>query len=131
MARFSRWVATIAEICMFLTSAAFLVTVDPRALVVWLAVGTLYIIGGFAAAWRGAALPQDELDEAPSIVSWTWIPRCSPQQPVQLQLSPRSSLTTRLPGAAARRLWVVHPRGVATPPSFTGTAVSGQSQTLR
>lgn len=72
--RWFRWIATAAETCIFLTGAAFLVTLDVRALVAWLAIGTLYLAGGFAAVWKGEPLARDELATAPSVARWTWIP---------------------------------------------------------
>lgn len=72
--RWFRWIATAAEASIFLASVAFLFTLDARALAIWLTIGTLYLVGGFAAVWKGRPLASDEIAAAPSIVRWLWIP---------------------------------------------------------
>lgn len=71
--RWIRWAGTAAEVCIFLASLAFLVTLEVWALVAWLAVGTLYVIGGFAAVWRGGPIEADASAALRSVTRWSWI----------------------------------------------------------
>lgn len=75
--RRSRWfrgIATAAETLIFLSSVAFLVTVEVWALSAWLVIGTLYVIGGLAAIWSGEPVAADEVVAAKSVSRWSWIP---------------------------------------------------------
>ena len=74
--RRSRWfrgIATAAEVCMFLASVTFLVTVEVWALGAWLVIGTVYVAGGLAAIWSGKPVEADEVLAAKSISRWSWI----------------------------------------------------------
>lgn len=71
--RWFRWVATAAEVGIFLASLAFLITVDVWALTTWLVVGTLYVIGGFVAVWNGGPIEAGETRALRSATRWSWI----------------------------------------------------------
>ncbi len=74
MASRGRWVASAAEVCIFLTGVAVLFTVEPWALTAWLVIGSLYLVGGTAAVWRGDPLAADDVAAMPSVARWSWIP---------------------------------------------------------
>lgn len=75
--RRSRWfrgIATAAEVSMFLASVTFLATVEVWALLVWLTIGTVYVIGGLAAIWSGKPVDAHEVVAARAFSRWMWIP---------------------------------------------------------
>lgn len=72
--RRARWVATAAEVCIFLASLAVIFTVNAWALTVWLVIGTLYLAGGVAAVWRGGPIDPEDVAAMPSVAPWSWIP---------------------------------------------------------
>lgn len=69
----TRWAGTAAEVCIFLASLAFLITIDVWALTAWLVIGTLYVIGGFAAVWPGGPIAADESGALRSVRRWSWV----------------------------------------------------------
>ncbi|MFJ9315156.1 DUF1345 domain-containing protein [Pimelobacter simplex] len=72
--RWGRWIASAAEVCIFLAGLAVLFTVDAWALTAWLVIGTLYLVGGVAAVWRGGPIDPEDVAAMPSVARWSWIP---------------------------------------------------------
>lgn len=68
-----RWIAFIAEASIFVASVVFLFTLEGWALTSWLVIGTLYLIGGAAAVWKGGPIAPEHVAEMPSIARWSWI----------------------------------------------------------
>ncbi|MEV5001843.1 DUF1345 domain-containing protein [Nocardioides sp. LML1-1-1.1] len=53
---------------------AVLFAVDAWTLTVWLVIGTLYLVGGAVAVWRGGPIDPEDVAAMPSVAPWSWVP---------------------------------------------------------